>query len=114
MLSASSQFRYRSLQFRKEFARVCAVHLCMMKLERHCELTAKKAAAVPTPNQERIVKNAAVHAHGTVQLRFHNCGSADYHAVRNIVIGAGLCSGAGQIQIIGIESCNFRAERNIA
>jgi len=31
----------------------------MMKLERHCELTAKKAAAVPTPNQERIVENAA-------------------------------------------------------
>ena len=59
MLSASSQFRYRPLQLRKEFARMCAVHLGMMKLERHCELTAKKASAVPTPNQERIVENAA-------------------------------------------------------
>ena len=114
MLSASSQFRYRPLQPRKEFARVCAVHLCMMKLERHCELTAKKAAAVPTPNQERIVKNAAVHAHGPVKLRIHDGGGADDHAVCNIVIGAGLCSGAGQIQIIGVEFCNFRAERNIA
>ena len=82
MLSASSQFRYRPLQLRKEFARMCAVHLGMMKLERHCELTAKKASAVPTPNQERIVENAAVHAHGPVELRIHDGRGADDHAVR--------------------------------
>ena len=114
MLSASSQFRYRPLQLRKEFARMCAVHLGMMKLERHCELTAKKASAVPTPNQERIVENAAVHTNSSVDFRIYDGGSADDHNVRNIVIGAGLCSGAGQIQIIGVEFCNFRAERNIA
>ena len=92
MLSASSQFRYRPLQLRKEFARMCAVHLCMMKVERKCRRGSEKPFVIFTPDQKRIVENAAIHANSTIDFSIHDGRCADDHTLHQVVILAVFCN----------------------
>ena len=58
-----------------------AVHLRVMELERELQHRFEESLAVLAPNEKGIVENAAVHAHGPVELGIHNGGGADDHAV---------------------------------
>ena len=75
-----------SLQVFQKFAGVRAVHLCMMKLKGDREGVSKEMLAVLAPDDKRIVEDAAVHAHCTVDFGVHNGGGADDHGVVGQVV----------------------------
>ena len=60
------------LQVLQETARVCAVHLGVVKLERQLQRRPEKPLMIFAPDDEWIVENAAVHADSPVDFSIHN------------------------------------------
>ena len=79
------------------------VHLGVVELERNDEARSPQAAFVFAPNQEGVVENAAIHAYGPVDIVPGEGGSADDHAVRQIVVEAGFGCLPGKFQVVFVE-----------
>ena len=66
-----------------------AVHLGVVELQGDGEAIAQEAPAIAAPNEEGVVENTAVHAHGSVDLGVDDGRGADDHAVfRQIPVNA--------------------------
>ena len=70
-----------TLQVCEEAPRVGAVHLRVMELEGDGELIPQECFAVSSPKHKGVVEDTAVHADYPVDLRVHDGGGADDHAV---------------------------------
>ena len=69
----------------KEPACMCAVHLCVVKLQRQREDCFQKSAAVFSPDQEWVVENSAVHSDSAVDLCVHDGRGTNGHVRGQIV-----------------------------
>ena len=79
------------------------VHLRVVELERNGECRFQQAALVFAPNEERIIKNAAIHPDSTVYFILCQCGSSDNHAFRQIVIDATFSHLFSKLQIVLVK-----------
>lgn len=59
--------------------------------------------SVFAPYHERIVEDAAVHSNCSVNIVLGERGSADYHAVGEVMVLATFCDLSGKTEIFGIE-----------
>ena len=90
------------------------VHLCVVKLERHRELCLEEAFAVSAPYHERIVENAAVHAHGPVDVLSGEGRGANHHAFLQVVVLARTGNLLRQLRVVAAEALQVVGERNVA
>ncbi len=103
-----------SLQFVEETSRLCAVHLGVVELEGDLESRLEEAALVPSPNEERIVEDAAIHSYRPIYVVLHQSRSADNHTVGQVVISATLGHLPCERQVLFIEEGQILAEGDIA
>ena len=89
------------------------VHLGVVELERNDEARSPQAAFVFAPNQEGVVENAAIHAYSPVDIVPGEGGSADDHAVRQIVVEAGFGCLPGKFQVVFVEKFQVLVERDV-
>ena len=79
------------LHYGEETGSVGAIHLGVMELEGYGEHCLPPLALVLAPYEEGVIEDAAIHAHGTVNLVLCQGLSADGHtARRQVVVGATL------------------------
>ena len=69
------------LQLRQKPARMRAVHLRVMELERKGQIIPKPFLLVSAPYNERIIEYTAVHTDSPVNFRIYDSGRADDHTV---------------------------------
>ena len=72
-----------------------AVHLRVVELERQLQCRPEQPAVIFAPDDERIVENAAVHAHRAVDFRVHDGGGAEASWPRIFCTQFPIASGAG-------------------
>ena len=102
------------LQVVQEKGGVGSVHLGVVELEGNGEEGPEEVAAVFAPYHEGVVEYAAVHAHGSVYLVPGEGGSADDHAVGQVVVFASFCDLGRQAEIVGVELVQVIGERDVA
>ena len=90
------------------------IHLGMMELKGDGQLVAEPFLSVTSPDEERIVEDATVHANGSVYLRINN-GRRAYHDTiigENFVLAC--CSNlCGMLQILTVELIQILSIENI-
>ena len=91
-----------------------AVHLGVVELKRELQGGSEESLVISAPDEERVMKNTAVHAHGPVDLRLHDGGGADDHVLREVVVPAALRRLPRQAQVIPVEAGKVRGEGHIA
>lgn len=89
------------------------VHLGVVELERDGERGLEQAAYVPAPDEERVAEDAAVHADCAVNLVSRQRRGTDNHAVRQVVVGAGLCHLFRETQVILLKGFQIIRESQI-
>ena len=89
------------------------VHLRVVELERNRQRPFPQTPSVLAPNQKRIIEHAAIHTYSPVYLVLRERGSANNHAIRQVMIFATLGHLPRQPQVIGIKLLQITGERNI-
>lgn len=93
---------------------MCAIHLCVVKLEGNSQCTFPQTPFVFSPNQKRIVEHTAIHANRSIYLILCKGRRADNHAICQVMIPAAFSNLFRQSQVIGIELLQIIGERDIA
>ena len=117
LLSLLPSYRYPVDFLLNELQEACgvrAVHLRVVKLEGDGQCGAQEAAPVFAPDEEGVVEQAAVHAHGAVDVVARQRGGAYHHAVGQVVADARAGYLAGEPQVVGVEGREFFGERDVA
>ena len=93
---------------------VGAVHLGMVELEgdRQCRL--EKAPFILAPDGERVIEDAAVHTHCTIDTILGQGRGPYSHTVRQVVVLAALPNLGGKGQIVPVELGQICGKGNIA
>ena len=91
-----------------------AVHLGMMELEGDRQGRLEKAPFILAPDGERVIKDAAVHTHCTIDIILGQCRGADDHIFRQVMVLAALPNLGGKGQIVPVELGQIRGKGNIA
>lgn len=91
------------LQIGEKAPGVCAIHLCMMELERQGQCRFEDAAPIPSPDYKGVIEDAAVHAHSTVDFNIGDRRGADEHTVCQVVILAVFSDLLCQPQVVLVE-----------
>lgn len=100
------------LKICQESADMGTVHLGVMELKGDGQGIPEELPAVSAPDHERVVEDAAVHAHGPVDLGVDDGGGADDHTgFRQIPVLAAFCHLSGIGQIIPVEDCRLSEYR---
>ena len=107
------RFDLRLQQVQKP-CRVGTVHLGMMELERDGQGCPEKAPFILAPDRERVIEDAAVHAHSAVNVVLRQSRAADDHAVLQIMVLAPFPHLGGKGQIVPVELGQIRGKGNIA
>ena len=76
-----SQTIYFILQICQKSARMCTIHLRMMKLERQGQVISEPFLSISAPDEKRIIENSTVHTDSPVDLRIDNSRCSDHHTV---------------------------------
>ena len=105
---------YLCLQPLKKSSSMGAVHLGMMELERDGQGRLEKAPFILAPDRERIVEDAAVHAHSAVNAVLGQGRGAHSHAVLQVVVLTALMNLGGKGQIVPVKLGQIFGERNVA
>ena len=103
-----------SLQFVEEASRLCPIHLGVVELEGNLESRLEEEALVPSPNEEGIVEDAAIHSYRPIYVVLHQSRSANNHTVGQVVISATLSHLPCERQVLFIEEGQILAEGDIA
>ena len=83
---------------------MCTVHLRVVELERKGKGGFQPRALVLAPNDEGVVEDAAIHAHGAVYLVMgKGRGAYDHAFLREIVVNAAFCYLSCKTQIVIVE-----------
>ena len=83
---------------------MCPVHLCVVELEGDGQLVAEPFLPVSSPDEERIVEDAAVHAYGSVYFRINYSRRAYHHAViGQVSVLTRCCHLCSMLQILTAE-----------
>ena len=91
-----------------------AVHLGVVELERQLQRCLKMPPVIFAPDEKRIVENAAVHAHGAVDLGVRKGRGADDHAIGQVVVFTALGRLLRQAQVIGVKSGEIGGKGHVA
>lgn len=91
-----------------------AVHLGMMELEGDRQGRLEKAPFILAPDGERVIEDAAVHTHCTINVILGQGGGADDHIFLQVVVLAALPNLGGKGQIVPVELGQILGKGNIA
>lgn len=105
---------YFFLEKVEEAGGVGAVHLCVVELERYGEGGFEPASAVSAPYHEGVVEDAAVHAHGAVDVELRERGCAYHHAVGEVVVAACFGHLGCEAEVVGVECGKVGRKRYVA
>ena len=79
------------------------VHLRMVKLKRHSQRRPKETSSILSPYQKRIIEHSAIHTDSPVYLIRCQGGSANDHALRQVMVHTTLGDLTGQPQVFSRE-----------
>ena len=113
-MKKSSQRTDHSLQFIEETSRLSPIHLSVVELEGDLESRPEEAAFVASPNEERIVEDAAIHADCAVDVVLRQSRRADDHRVGQVMVLAALCHLPCEPQVLVVEERQVVAEGDVA
>lgn len=91
-----------------------AIHLDVMKLERHRQRGLEQVFAIPTPTDKRIGKDARILVDDAVEFCLYDGRRADDGTVVECDIAAFVCHLSRQRLVVMIELLQILRERNIA
>ena len=92
-----SQTIYFILQICQKSARMCAIHLRMMKLKRQRQIIPEPLFSISAPDDKRIVENSTVHTDSPINLRIDNSGCPNHHTVCGQIPDPAACSNLRRI-----------------
>ena len=90
-----------------------AVHLGMMELEGDRQGRPEKAPFILAPDDERVIEDAAVHTHCSINVISGQGGGADDHIFLQVVVLAALPNLGGKGQIVPVELGQILGKGNI-
>ena len=91
-----------------------AVHLGMMELEGDRQGRLEKTPFILAPDGERVIEDAAVHTHCTIDIILGQGRGADDHIFRQVMVLAALPNLGGKGQIVPVELGQIRGKGNVA
>ena len=92
-----------------------AIHLRVVELEGNRQFIPEAPLSISSPNHERIVENATIHAYGAVNFGINDGRSADNHTfIRQVPVLATLGYLRSRFQVLAIELLEVVSKMNVA